>query len=120
MESSTRSEAMDFDNCGYDQDSVALDTRNTKYQARINHTSTADVGKSFNIKSYAKITKKREEKEGREAKRAMESRMLEQVIADNKKWAPVDSEDARHMQREAEKRQREADKANKKIEKKKL
>ena len=40
---------MDFDNCGYDEDSVAVDTRNTKYQARLNHTATADTGKSFNV-----------------------------------------------------------------------
>ena len=52
---------MDFDNCGYDEEStVAVDTRNTKYQARLNHTATADTGKSFNVKTYAKIMKKRE------------------------------------------------------------
>ena len=51
---------MDFDNCGYDPESLVLDTRNTKYQARVNHTATADTGKSFNVLSYAKIMKKRE------------------------------------------------------------
>ena len=33
--------------------------------------------------------------------------MLRQVVADNKMWAPVDDEDARHMKREAQKRQQE-------------
>ena len=46
--------------------------------------------------------------------------MLRQVVADNKMWAPVDGEDARHMKREAKKRQQEAEKASKKSEKKKL
>ena len=46
--------------------------------------------------------------------------MLRQVVADNKMWAPVDDEDARHMKREAKKRQQEAEKASKKSEKRKL
>ena len=46
--------------------------------------------------------------------------MLRQVVADNKKWAPVDDEDARHMKKEAQKRQIEAEKASKKMEKRKL
>ena len=111
---------MDFDNCGYDAESMVLDTRNTKYQARVNHTATADAGKSFNVQNYAKIMKKREQKEEREAKRVLESQMLRQVVADNKMWAPVDDEDARHMKREAQKRQQENEKASKKMEKRKL
>ena len=46
--------------------------------------------------------------------------MLRQVVADNKMWAPVDDEDARHMKKEAQKRQIEAEKASKKMEKRKL
>ena len=46
--------------------------------------------------------------------------MLRQVVADNRMWAPVDDEDARHMKKEAVKRQQEAERAAKKSEKKKL
>ena len=64
--------------------------------------------------------KKREQKEERDAKRVLETQMLRQVMADNKMWAPVDEEDARHMKKEAQKRQMDAEKASKKMEKKKL
>ena len=50
----------------------------------------------------------------------LETQMLRQVVADNKMWAPVDDEDARHMKREAQKRQQENEKASKKMEKRKL
>ena len=56
-----------YDCCGYDESSVmAVDTRNTKYQARMNHTSTAISSKSFNIKMQAKYMAKAQDKQERE------------------------------------------------------
>ena len=34
----------------YMEEEMPLDTRNTKFQARINHQLTANSGKSFNFK----------------------------------------------------------------------
>ena len=40
---------MDFDCCGYEADDVmTVDTRNSKYQAKMNHTSGAMSNKSHN------------------------------------------------------------------------
>ena len=41
--------------------------------------------------------KKKTEKTDREAQREHETLMMKQLEADNKKWAPVDKDDARHL-----------------------
>ena len=42
---------------------------------------------------------------------------MQAIRTENKKWQPVDGEDARHMKKEAEKRRKEAEKLEKKREK---
>jgi hypothetical protein len=44
----------------------------------------------------------------------MQEHMMKQMQLDNKRWGPVDEEDARHQRREAEKRQKEMVKLAKK------
>ena len=70
--------------------------------------------------SYAKLTKKREAKQEREERRVTEAFAMKQVVADNKRWAPVDDEDRRHLEREAKRRNEENERARKKEEKKKI
>ncbi len=98
----------DFDACGYEPDSIiSVDTRNTKYQARINHNSLASSNKSHNVLQMAKLNSKQQAKEQREHQRVMEMHMMKQMKLDNERWSAVDEEDARHMKREAEKRRKE-------------
>ena len=107
-----------FDCCGYSADDVmAVDTRNSKYQAKINHTLGAMSNKSHNAKQAAKINQKRQDKFDREHAMEMQEHQMRQMKIENEKWAPVDEEDARHMRREAEKRQKEMIKFSKKQEK---
>ena len=61
--------------------------------------------------------KRRDEKLDREAEKEMQEKLVKQMQVDNKTWKAVDSEDARHMKKEAEKIQKDAAKANKKREK---
>lgn len=66
-----------FDNCGYDESTVcSVDTRNTKYQAKVNHLSTAVCNKSFNFKSQIKYLKRRDEKIEREQAKEQEKIMM--------------------------------------------
>ena len=89
-----------YDSCGYEIDApLAVDTRNTKWQARQNGQFTAAANKSFNHKDYAKYMKRREAKIDRETQQANEKMIMKQIEADNKKWAPVDKDDARHLQK---------------------
>ena len=50
----------DFDCCGYKAESLmSVDTRNAKYQARMNHTDSAMSNKTHNVLQAAKINQKR-------------------------------------------------------------
>ena len=98
----------DFDCCGYEAESLmTVDTRNAKYQAKINHSDSAMSNKTHNVLQAAKINQKRQDKLDRERESEMQEHMMRQMKADTQKWAPVDDEDARHMRREAEKNQKE-------------
>lgn len=66
--------------------------------------SMAASNKSFNHKDYAKYMKRKGDKEDREFQKEQERIMMKQLEADNKKWAPVDKDDARHLQKESKKR----------------
>ena len=96
---------------------LAIDTRNSKFQARVNHTLVAASNKSYNYKSYMKMLSKREIQREREDQRYQEALTMQAIRVDNKKWQPVDEEDARHMKKEAEKRRKQAEKTEKKREK---
>lgn len=49
-----------YDNCGYESGIIhAVDTRNSKWQARQNGESSAASNKSYNHKDYQKYMKKR-------------------------------------------------------------
>ena len=110
-----------FDTCGYDDSGImSIDTRNTKFQARINHVPMAASNKSFNHKDMVKYQKKKGEKEDRDHQREQDEILMRQMQADNIKWKAVDSCDAKHLQRDALKRQKENEKASKKKEKEDL
>lgn len=101
----SRSNAGGFDNCGYEDGIVlALDSRNGKWKARQNGESTSAANKAFNFKDYQKYQKRRNEKIDREQQKLLEKAHMAQIAQENKRWAAVDDEDARHMRREAEKR----------------
>ena len=112
---STTSDA--FDSCGYEEASTSIDTRNSKFQAKVHHTLQAASNKSYNYKDYHKMMLRREAIESREQARLAEAACMRQMKMENAKWQPVDAEDARHLQREAAKRAKEAQKATKKREK---
>ena len=97
--------------------STSVDTRNSKYQARVSHTLFATSNKSHKFKDQIKIMKKRESKFARDEQRATEISMMKQMQADNKIWAPVDQEDRKHQQKEAAKRKILSEKMIKKNEK---
>ena len=112
---STTSDA--FDSCGYEEASTSIDTRNSKFQAKVHHTLQAASNKSYNYKDYHKMMLRREAIESREQARLAEAACMRQMKMENAKWQPVDAEDARPLQREAAKRAKEAQKATKKREK---
>lgn len=59
-----------FDSCGFEPYSgPSLDTRNVKWKAKQNHTSTAASSKSFNFLQQGKYLKRRQEKIEREEKK---------------------------------------------------
>ncbi|TNV75506.1 hypothetical protein FGO68_gene7127 [Halteria grandinella] len=113
-----------MDNCGYSADDYSevtrVDTRNSKYQAKMNHTLGAASNKSYNFKQYQKMLMRRGAQQERDELRAQQVRQIKQITVENKKWAPVDSEDAKHMQKEAAKRQKEMAKLEKKREREEL
>ena len=80
----------------------SIDTRNTKYKAKVNHQSTAASSKSYNHKNYMKYMKRRQEKMDRDEARAVERKMMQQMAVNNQTWKAVDDTDAKHMQKEAE------------------
>lgn len=93
-------EHLNEDTCGYEENSVSMaDTRSVKFQARVNHVSTASANKSFNFKSQMKYLKKKDQKYEREAKKAEELKQIEQMKQDSIKWRAVDNQDAKHMER---------------------
>ena len=76
---------------------TSVDTRNSKYQARISHTLFATSNKSHKYRDQIKIMKKRDSKLARDEQRALEITTMKQMQADNKTWAPVDQEDKKHQ-----------------------
>ena len=58
------------------EDMSRVDTRNSKHQAKVNHTDFGLSNKSHNFKAALKIEKKRKEKQARDDERAMQSVLL--------------------------------------------
>lgn len=74
----------DFDCCGYEAESLmSVDTRNAKYQARMNHTDSAMSKKTHNVLQAAKINKKRQEKLDRERESEKQEHMMRQMKIDS-------------------------------------
>eukprot|EP00347_Sterkiella_histriomuscorum_P007033 403350504 len=110
-----------FDSCGLEEGiQLSVDSRNLKWQARNNGMSQAAASKSFNHKNMLKYMQRRNDKMEREQHKLQSENVMKQIQQENKKWAPVDQEDARHLQREAAKRAKDQAKQAKVAEKQKI